>query len=361
MKRFLAMILALSMIFAFAACGGTSESTAPESGNPAADAPGANKEVKTFRLGHSNSSQERDPDQYFATKWAEYLEEYSGGTLKIDVYGDAALGSEKDLFIMVKDDLLDLTLAGTVSVTSVYQPLQLFDLPYTVMNDEEYRALMYDDRGAYDFLREGLPRDMNMHFFGMTESGARKLWGAGEAPTSVADLAGKKIRVADSAVHRMMWTMLGYNPANVAWTEVFSAHQQKVIDGAEWPALVGNASGFYEVCDYVQSTDLYRLTKMAVINEKVWQSLTEEEQGWFTEAYWAALDDQIAMIDEDLAAATAQWEEAGCVYYDSFDKQEAYDILIPTIWDEFRDEIGGDILDKYIACVEEIRAELAAK
>ena len=369
MKKSLALMIVSAFSLTLAACGSGSSAPATqaasqaapaaESAAPQSDIPQV--EAKTFRLGHSNSSAERDPDQYFAVKWGEHLAELSGGQLNIDVYGDAALGSEKDMFIMVKDNQLDMQVAATVSTSSVWTPLELFDLPYTVMNDAEYRALMYDDRGAFDFLREGLPENCNMHFFGLTESGARKLWGWGEAPKTVADLAGKKIRIADSAVHRMMWTMLGCNPANVAWSEVFSAHQQHVIDGGEWPVLVGNASGFYEVNDYVQSTDLYRLTKLAVMNKQVWDSLDSQSQEWLTEAYWLALDDQIKMIDEDTDKYIKEWEKSGCIYHDDFDKDEAYEILVPAVWDAFRDEIGADIMDKYTAAVAEVRKELEEK
>lgn len=355
MKKFALIVLATAMLLSVTACGNQDATNSSDAG--ATDA----GEVRTFRLGHPNASQMTDPDHFFATKWAEYVEEYSGGTLKIDIYGDASLGADRDLFVQVKDGMLDLAPTGTVNDGGVYTPLQIFDLPYVFMNDEEYRTLLYDDRGAYDFLREGLRDEMNMHYFGLTEAGAKKLWGTGDVPTNPEELVGLKIRVGDSAVLREIWDMFKCNAANIAWSEAFSAHQQKVIDGAEYAVLIGNSAGFYEVCDYVQSTDINRMVKLVVMSQPVWESLTAEQQECFTKAYWAALDDQIEMIDKANEEAISKWAESGCIYYETFDKEAAYELLVPTVWDDFREEVGSENLDKLVSVLEEIRSEQNAE
>ena len=96
MKKILSVFLSLSLCAMMAACGGQSSSApaAPaSSGGSEAAAPAAS--AKTFKLGHSLT--ESSAFHKACVKFKEIVEEKSGGSIAVEIYANAALGSEGDM------------------------------------------------------------------------------------------------------------------------------------------------------------------------------------------------------------------------------------------------------------------------
>ena len=88
MKKVIALILALAMVFALAACGGsTSAAPAAEAKTDGAAAPAAEPVGLTFAAHFSNTIKLGET----ISKAKEILEEKSGGTMTLDMYFNEAL------------------------------------------------------------------------------------------------------------------------------------------------------------------------------------------------------------------------------------------------------------------------------
>lgn len=87
-KRLLASLLCGAMAVSLAACGGDSAASTGGGSSAAGD-------VVELQIGFENSASE--PIGQGLEKWAELLDEASGGTMKITLYPDSQLGSKNEL------------------------------------------------------------------------------------------------------------------------------------------------------------------------------------------------------------------------------------------------------------------------
>ena len=170
-----------------------------------------------------------------------------------------------------------------------------------------------------------------------------------EPISSVADLAGKKIRVQESDVVIAMVDALGGVATPMAYGEVFQALQTKIVDVAENDPVSYFTSGHYEVAKYYTMDQHLISPSMYIMSQKCYDSMTEAQREVFMECldeYIYACCDATAEQVEDY---TQQAIDAGCEFIDvdvsEFQEacQSVYDL-----YPEYAD---------YIARIQEISAD----
>ena len=93
-KRLLAALMAGAMALTMTACGGSS-SGGSTSGDAANTGDSANTEAVHFKLSHPSA--EGGPYELMSKKFAELVEEKSGGKYVIDIFAANALGSQEEV------------------------------------------------------------------------------------------------------------------------------------------------------------------------------------------------------------------------------------------------------------------------
>ena len=94
MKKFWSLLLSVAMVASLAACGGSS-SGGSTSGDAANTGDSANTEAVHFKLSHPSA--EGGPFDLMSKKFAELVEEKSGGKYVIDIFAANALGSQEEV------------------------------------------------------------------------------------------------------------------------------------------------------------------------------------------------------------------------------------------------------------------------
>jgi TRAP-type C4-dicarboxylate transport system substrate-binding protein len=340
-------------ILVFLIACSASNSSASSSGNAGA----AQTEIKKIvaKVGHPNAGQEFDQYQYFLVEMNKKLEELSNNTVGLEIYPDGVLGSERDMFDSVKMGVQDMVFGSTVPISSSVPQLQIFDMPFLFDTVDEYRKLISDDRGTFDEVRTILLNDFNMKNIIFADGGFRRLMGKDTPMTSIDRIKGRKVRITDNRITSRIYILLGAIPTNVAWSEMFTAHQQGTVDAAEWPLFSAHSAGFAEVTDWYAFSDIYAMILYLNINKNLWDGFTPEQQQWFQDAAVYARAEQFKMIDEKSEEFLKEFEAAKCKVYRDVDKKALKDATA-VMWKEFRDEIGGNFIDGVRARLEEIRA-----
>lgn len=249
--KIMSAVLAASML---AACGSTSSSTASESESSAATAESsaaATGDAVTLRLGHTQSTDHQA--NITAERFAELANEYSGGTVTIEVYPNSTFGTAAEMNAAVQSGDLDLYLNASAQFASQYEPITVVDAWYMFENTDHLMKFYSDDCEVYQQLNEGLKEACGIDTLAAIYYGARHM--TTETPlNTIADLKGLKIRVASDPMPTAFFEAMGATPTPVAYNETYLALQQGVADGQENPAASILSMKFYEVQKYLNLT-----------------------------------------------------------------------------------------------------------
>jgi TRAP-type C4-dicarboxylate transport system substrate-binding protein len=118
-------------------------------------------------------------------------------------------------------------------------------------------------------------KNLNIKLLNLMGNGMRYLYTT-KPVESLDDLKGLKIRVMPSAVDTEVWNTLGANATTVAFSEVYSALQTHMVDGAENTFSSYAASKHNEVAPYVTLTGHQWLVTELWASDQALQSLPEE-------------------------------------------------------------------------------------
>ena len=249
-------------------------------------APAAEKPV-TLRLGHPMAPGNNVTVGY--EKFKELVEQKSGKKIRIQIFGNTQLGSDRVTTEAAQAGTLDMTSSSSPNMASFSKAFMAIDLPYVTSPKNQqkfYKALDDGELGKYlDKVAESIGLKVIM----FSEYGYRNFVSAKQPLTKVDDLKGMKVRTTDSPVEVGVAQALGMNPAPVAWGETYTALQQGTVDGEGNTFSLLNDAKHTEVLKYaIDSAHNYSM-HILMMNLKKWQSLTPEQQKIIQEAAREAL------------------------------------------------------------------------
>ena len=286
-----------------------------------------------------------------ATAFKTKVEELSGGELKIDIQFSGVLGTEAQILddLAMDGDSVDIMRISAFALSSYGCPkATLLSLPYTFVSGEHFWNFATSDL-AQEFLLEPTESD-NIPVRGLFyfHEGFRHFFFKKEV-TSVSDLAGMKIRVSDDPVMNGMVKGLGAIPTVVSFSELYSALQTGVVDAAEQPTTNYKSNAFPEVAPYLWMDGHTLGAVQVIIRDGCWDSLTEEEQGWITEAGAYA-----AQFARDLVDGAEAEVLEGL-------KADGYHVIEVSAEEKAQlAEMCSDIVSQYTAGYEDLYAQIVA-
>ena len=213
------------------------------------------------------------------------VEELSGGQVLIDIQASGVLGSEDQILdnLLGYGNITDISRISAFALTQYgCDKASLLSIPYTFVNEDHFWNFAASDL-AQEFLNE--PQEIGLPLRGLCygEEGFRHFFFKNEVK-GLDDLKGLKIRVSSDPVMTGMVTNLGASATTVPFTELYSALQTGVVDGAEQPTANYRSNAFQEVAPYLLLDGHTLGALQIVISDAGWAKLNEEQQGWIMEA-----------------------------------------------------------------------------
>ncbi len=234
-------------------------------------------------------------------EFARLAEVYSDGEVQIDVAAGGVLGGERDVAEGIQIGTVDGAILG--GILQNFDPaMAILEFPFLFRNTEHVNAVMQGEVGQQ--IRQRLVEQTGIRALGYVMRTPRELTTL-EPVETLEDLRGMQIRVPEMQAHLETWRALGANPTPIAFTEVYNALQQGVVDGQENPIGVIYANGFGEVVDYLAWTDHLVGFMLITISDDVFQGLTPEQQ----DALVQAAEDARVYNDRLLEDLNAEWIE----------------------------------------------------
>ncbi|WP_320127542.1 TRAP transporter substrate-binding protein [uncultured Sphaerochaeta sp.] len=264
--------------------------------------------VLNFKLAENQSAE--NPVSKGMLKFADLVKEKTNGTVSIEVYLDAQLGTENETIDQIQAGTLDFARVNTSAMVSTADTVGVFSLPYIFTSmDQKYKVL---DGSIGQTISEGLTK-YNMIGLEYWEAGSRCFYTTKKQVKNVADLKGMKIRVQQSDVAIKMVELLGAAATPMSYGEVYQGLQTGVIDGAENDFVSYYTSGHYEVSKYYALDGHMAPPAMLLMSKTAWDKMSASQQVAVREAAKEAATWQRQAMQDYQGEARAKVEAAGCI------------------------------------------------
>ncbi len=276
------------------------------------------EQATVLRLGHALNQQH--PVHRGMAVFATEVRRLSGGTLRVDLYADAKLGSERELLELVQIGSLAMTKVSAGQLEAFSPEFSLFSLPYLFDDRAHFWrfALSADGEALLDASRPA--RLQGLTFY---DAGARSFYlGKGVARTvrTPDDLRGLSLRVQPSPTAIAMVEALGAKPVPIPFGELYSALDTGTVDGAENNPPSLYTSRQYEVASSYSLNEHTIVPDVLVIGTETWDRLDARQRGWLKQAARASALAQRALWDASEADSMAAMRRAGLRIVDDVDR-----------------------------------------
>lgn len=356
MKKLMSLLLVLTMTLSLTACGAKEETKTPaapstSSGEAAKSTEATDPPVNLTVVSAGNTKDNAISKGY--DKFAELVEEYSGGNITADVYYGSEMGSLGACVESVFQGTLDVVSCGPSYISGYVPAVQVFELPFLFNNADEARATLDGEPGQYISSQfDGTGAKLITYF----ESGMRQMMNNRNPIVNPEDMAGLKIRAVPSKTQDATWQAFGAIPMAIDMTETFTALQNGTVDANENGMTTLASYKMWEVQNYLSVTNHSYTPITVMFSEATWDSLTENQQEIVMKALEDARDWQRELTDELTEDCYKQMEENG-VEIEWEPNTEAFKALInPAVYDIFNEVVGSsDVLDMTQAFVESLR------
>lgn len=292
-----------------------------------------------FRLGETH------PEDYPTTRaderFAELVRERSNGRINITVHANAQLGEEAAVIEQVQTGAIELTRTSSSPMAEFASSMGAFSLPHIFDSSEHMWAFLQGEGG-----KSLLDEMSSAGFKGLAyyDSGARSFYTRERVVQSPEDMNGLKIRVQKSDINVDFINALGASATPMDFSEVYSALQNGVIDGAEnnWPSYL--STSHYEVAPNYTLDQHTRVPEVLVMNQSQWEELSEEDQQIVQEAASESVEYQREQWDKEVQQAMDEIRSVD-TQITEVDDLTAWRAAVEPVIAEYREEYG-DVLDQ---------------
>jgi len=207
--------------------------------------------------------------------------ERSGGRNQIRVFHSRQLGEEKETLEQTRAGAIDLNRTNVALIGTMVPAMNVLAMPFLFRSVEHLQKVLDGPIG-----NEILGSFEPYGFVGLAfyDSGARSIYNSVRPVNSIADLKGMRFRVQQSEQMSDMIRSLGAQPIELPYGQVTTGLATRLIDGAEnnWPSFV--TTDHYKFAGYYTLTEHAMSPEVLVMSQKVWATLSPEDQKVFREA-----------------------------------------------------------------------------
>jgi tripartite ATP-independent transporter DctP family solute receptor len=211
---------------------------------------------------------------------ASEIRKRTNGRFDITVFPASQLGNENQLNEALGFGAIDIIYVGINFVAATYPPLGISGAPFMLRDLDHWKA--YRDSKLFSELVQGYDEKTRHKITALTYYGQRHVT-ANRRISKPEDMQGMKLRVPPAPLFLMFTKSVGADATPIAFSDVYTALQQGLVDGQENPLPTIMAKKFYEVQSHIVLTGHITESMVTVIGSHVWHKLTPDDQKVFAE------------------------------------------------------------------------------
>lgn len=308
-----------------------------------------------LKLGHVSS--EDNVYHKGALRFAERVEELTNGEITVDALCCAQLGNDVAQAKAVQLGAQDLAIVSSNNLAQFDPRIDIFSMPALFQDIPSAQRAVFGPVG--DEIFANFRETTGMRPIYTTAWGTRALINDERSIKEPSDLEGLLIRSPGSPVMNATYEAFGASPTPVAFAELFTALQQKVVDGADMSPCDILSLKYYEVQDHVTTTNLFTGFGMVIMNERKFQALTPEQQEAILQAGREAAEYSWGLTEEcDQRGLEVAKEEGLEVVELTPEERAPFFETARSVWPEFTDRVGGaELINRLVAAAADESSE----
>jgi len=278
-----------------------------------------------------------------AEKFAEIVNERSKGQMKVKLYPNGVMGNDRILVEGLQLRTIDMIITGTALVGWYIPEYGVLEAPFVFRDYDHLDRVMGGEIG--NEIINALYERRKIRVISYLHRGPRYLTTTNTKVQNLADLQGLKLRVPELPTYIKSWEAFGANPTPLAYTDMFMALKQGVVDGQENPLEVIYTSHLYETQKYIMETKHLLGFYMVAVGEYFSDKFTAAEQDIITQAVKEATKFNNEIVQEYELDYKRKLEEHG-VQFIPVDFEEFENIAREKLPNVFREDWAENIYDR---------------
>lgn len=250
------------------------------------------------------------PEYIAMQEFGEKFKEATNGRYEVQVYPNAIMGDQGPVTELVRTGALQMAIVPVAVPEGYNRDFAIISAPYLYDNIEQMRRAA--EEGVFDELFE-TTKKYNFEIAALYTSGARHIY-ADKPIYTPEDLKGYKIRVMDSDAYIRMTGLMGGVGTPMSQGEVYTAIQQKVIEGGENSEVVYDNFKHYEIAPYFSYTNHLVMADVVVANEDFLAEMDEETREMFDRLMKESMQREFELWNDSIEESIANVTEQGTTF-----------------------------------------------
>ena len=165
----------------------------------------------------------------------------------------------------------------------------------------------------------------------------------------LADVQGMRIRTMEAKVFIETYKALGAIPTPIPFSELVSALQAGVVDGADQGFSAFLSSKAYQVSPYFAHIEVSQTLSPLVISQMVWKKLPKESKDTLEKAAGEALKEQVQMYEEEIVQYEKAAKESRFPFAYTFPDLREFREAVKPVYGKLEKEAGKETIQKILA------------
>ena len=312
---------------------------------------GAHAQERTIKFAFQN--QKEHPQAQGAQKFADLVAAKTNGRIAVKLFPGGTLGGDLQTVSALQGGTVEMTVLNAGILSAQTKEFGIYDFPFLFASPQEADAVTDGPFGKK--LLDKL-QAKNLVGLGYWELGFRNLTTSKKPITKAEDIAGLKIRVIQSPIYIDMFNALGANAVPMPFPELYTAMEQKAVDGQENPFSTILSSKFAEVQKHLTITRHMYNPQAVIVSKKFWDSLNPADQKAVTEAMAEATTFQRSVSRSQADVALEELKKAG-MQVTEFSPAEVDKLRakVKPVVEKHSDKVGAETVQEVYATLAKLR------
>lgn len=301
---------------------------------------GNDNEEFVLRLGHLQT--ETHPYHAGALKFKELVEKESDGRVKIHIFPSSQLGSGRDQIEGTQIGSIHFHIGSVAPVTNFAPKFNLLNMPY-LFESREHAFRVLDGEIGKDIASDLEPKGLiNL---GYMENGWRHITNNKHPISNSSDASKLKLRVQESPTYISFVKSLGSTAVPIPFGELYTALEQKVVDGQENPLAQIYYNKIHEVQSYLTLSAHNYDAAIFIMSKTTFDTLPSDIQSIITKASQEAITHERKVSLEEEAGLLKKLRQSD-IQIEENPNLDSFKESVQVVYDEFEESIGKDLIEK---------------